>query len=296
MRLAVGDAVVDVIVDIDDFRLPLVDFLPGIDVERLLTHRGSLEPDFLDFSGNALKFAIQSFLIRLNGRTILVDTCVGENKERPELAEFHRRRASGFLQRLAEAGVTPQDIDSVFCTHLHVDHVGWNTQKADGRWAPTFPHARHLFGRRELADWMAQRAAGTIPPLHLASLEDSVIPIVEAGLVDLVDDGFELAPGLTLTPLPGHTVGQMGLRIDRDGSRAIFCGDAIHSPAQFFQPDISTASCADWQVAGATRRAVLEEANDSGRVVAPAHFRGGRFCRVRRQGAGFEPAFIQAQS
>jgi glyoxylase-like metal-dependent hydrolase (beta-lactamase superfamily II) len=294
MRFAVGAAIVDVIVDIDDFRLPLVEFLPGIDVDRLLGHRDSLEPDFLDLSGNALRFAIQSFVIRLNGRTILVDTCVGEAKERPELAAFHQRRASGFLRRLAGVGIKAKDIDTVFCTHLHVDHVGWNTQKADGRWVPTFPHARHLFGRLELADWMARRAAGTAPPLHLASLEDSVIPIIEAGLVDLVDDGFKLAPGLMLTQLPGHTDGQMGLRIDRDGCRAIFCGDAVHSPVQFFQPDISTVTCVDRQAAAATRRAVLEEANESGRVVVPAHFRGRRFCRVRRQGAGFEPAFIRS--
>ena len=233
-------------------------------------------------------------LILLNGRTILVDTCVGEAKERPELTAFHQRRGSGFLQRLAAAGGRAEDIDTVFCTHLHVDHVGWNTQKADGRWLPTFPHARYLFGRLELADWMARRAAGTPPPFHLASLDDSVIPIVEAGLADLVDDGFELAPELVLTQLPGHTAGQMGLRIDRDDCRAIFCGDAIHSPVQLLQPDISTASCVDGQAAAATRRALLKEATESGRVVAPAHFRGRRFCRVRRQGAGFDPAFIRS--
>jgi glyoxylase-like metal-dependent hydrolase (beta-lactamase superfamily II) len=291
MRFAVGAAIVDVIVDIDDFPLPLADFLPGIDVDRLLAHRDSLEPDFLDLAGNALRFAIQSFVIRLNGRTILIDACVGEAKQRPELAAFHQRQASGFLQRLANVGVRAEDIDTVFCTHLHVDHVGWNTQRADGRWVPTFPRARHLFGRLELADWMTRRAAGTVPPLHLASLEDSVIPVVEAKLVDLVDDGFELAPGLTLTQLPGHTDGQMGLQIDLDEGRAIFCGDAIHSPVQLLQPDVSTATCANPQTAAATRRAVLDEANDSGRLVVPAHFRGRRCCRVRRQGTGFEPVF-----
>jgi glyoxylase-like metal-dependent hydrolase (beta-lactamase superfamily II) len=294
MRFALGAAIVDVVVDIDDFRLPLVEFLPGIDVDRLLAHRACLEPEFLDLPGGALRFAIQSFVIRLNGRTILVDTCVGEAKERLELAAFNQRRASGFLRRLAGAGVEAEDIDTVFCTHLHVDHVGWNTREADGHWVPTFPNARYLFGRVELADWMARRAAGTAPPLHLASLEDSVVPIVEAGLVDLVDDGFELAPGLMLMRLPGHTDGQMGLRIDRDGCHAIFCGDAIHSPVQYFQPDISTATCVDRQAAAATRRAVLEEASESGRLVAPAHIRGLRFCRVHRQGAGFEPEFIRS--
>ncbi|MGA9868600.1 MAG: MBL fold metallo-hydrolase [Acetobacteraceae bacterium] len=294
MRFAIGDVIVDVIVDIDDFRLPLLGFLPELDVAGLLAHRDLLEPEFLDLAASVLKFAIQSFVIRLNGRTILVDSCVGEAKGRPDLPEFHQRRATGFLRRLDVAGVKREQVDTVFCTHLHVDHVGWNTRLADGRWVPTFPNARHLFGRRELADWMAQRAGGTIPALHRASLEDSVIPIVEAGLVDLVDDAAELAPGLVLTPLPGHTPGQMGLRIDRRDSRAIFCGDAIHSPAQVFQPDVSTAVCVDRPAAATTRRAILEEAAEKGRMVVPAHFRGRRCCQIRRHGGGFEPIFIDA--
>lgn len=116
----------------------------------------------------------------------------------------------------------------MFCTHLHVDHVGWNTCLVDGRFVPTFPNARYLFGRAELADWMAKREAGTIPPLHGAAIEDSVIPILEAGLADLIDGGHEVAANLTLTPLPGHTSGQMGVVLGHSAGRAIFCGDAIH--------------------------------------------------------------------
>ncbi len=139
MRFAIGDAIVDVIVDIDDFRLPLLGFLPELDLAGLLAHRDVLEPEFLDLAASVLKFAIQSFVIRLNGRTILVDSCVGEAKARPDLPEFHQRRATGFLRRLDAAGVKPEQVDTVFCTHLHVDHVGWNTQRAGGRWVPTSP-------------------------------------------------------------------------------------------------------------------------------------------------------------
>jgi hypothetical protein len=142
--------------------------------------------------------------------------------------------------------------------------------------SPTFPNARYLVGRRELADWEARIAAGVAAPMHVRGLRDSVFPLVEVGRVDLVDAGLELAAGAALTLLPGHTVGQMGLRIDRPEARALFCGDVMHSPLQIVQPAVSTSSCSDPQLATLTRIAVLEEAAASGRVVVPAHFRGPR--------------------
>jgi Metallo-beta-lactamase superfamily len=167
-----------------------------------------------------LKCAVQSFVLRAPGRTILLDTCIGEGKDRPEIPAWNRRSGSGFLDRLRRAGVDPAAVDTVFCTYLHIDHVGWNTQLTDGRWAPTFPNARYLVGRNELADWLARCDAGTAPAMHVRGLEDSVLPVVEAGLVDPVDDGHELARGLVLALLPGHTMGQMGLQIDRPDGRA----------------------------------------------------------------------------
>ena len=182
----------------------------------------------------------------------------------------------------------------MFCTHLHIDHVGWNTQRADGGWAPTFSNDRYLVGRAELADWLGRRAAGTAPAMHVRGLEDSVLPVIEAGLVDLVDAGHELARGLVLAPLPGHTTGQMGLHIDRQGGRTIFCGDAVHSPAQIFQPAVSTSSCIDPDRAAATRQILLEEAAATGRLVVPGHFRGRRSAYVRNTGAAFAPVFEDA--
>jgi glyoxylase-like metal-dependent hydrolase (beta-lactamase superfamily II) len=256
-----------------------------------MQHRGLLEPDFLDFDRNIVKFAIQSFVVRVNGRTILVDACIGEQKDRPEIPAWNQRRGTGFLERLAGAGVDPADVDIVFCTHLHVDHVGWNTRPEDGRWAPTFPNARYLIGRDELADWMARRDAGSAPAIHIAALQDSVLPVVEAGLVDLVKDGHDLAEGLTLVPLPGHTANHMGLRINRRDARAVFCGDALHSPVQILDPGISTSSCADPEVAATTRRGLLEDAAETNRLVVPAHFRGHRCAHIRGNSAGFEPVF-----
>ena len=210
MRFAIGDATVDVIVDDDDFGLPLSEFLPGYDRSLIEAHRSTLEPVFIDLARDVAKHAIQSFVVRTGGRTLLIDACIGEHKDIPEIPAWHRRRGSGFLDRLRASGVDPADIDLVFCTHLHVDHVGWNTRQDNSRWQPTFPNARYLFGRRELADWMAQHDAGRAPPIHARALEQSVIPIVEAGRVDLVDDGHELGPGLRLVSLPGLPRGPMG--------------------------------------------------------------------------------------
>jgi glyoxylase-like metal-dependent hydrolase (beta-lactamase superfamily II) len=291
MRFAIGDAIVDVIIDDDDFALPLSQFLPGRDPELLEAHRGTLEPDFIDLARNMAKFAIQSFVLRVGGQTILIDSCLGEGKDCPEIPAWHQRRGTGFLDRLRRAGVAPADVDLVFCTHLHVDHVGWNTRRDGDRWEPTFPNARYLFGRRELAGWMTEREAGRAPLIHARALEASVIPIVEAGLADLVDDGHDLGPGLRLAPLPGHTAGQMGLVVDYARNRAIFCGDAIHSPLQIFQPGLSTSSCVDPNAASETRKMILAEAADSGRLVVPAHFRGWRRARIRSSSSGYAPLF-----
>lgn len=291
MRFAIGDATIDVIVDDDDFGLPLSEFLPGYDRGLIEAHRSTLEPVFIDLARDVAKHAIQSFVVRAGGRTLLIDACIGEHKDIPEIPGWHQRRGSGFLDRLHACGVDPADIDLVFCTHLHVDHVGWNTRQDNGRWQPTFPNARYLFGRRELADWMVQHDAGRAPPIHARALEQSVIPIVEAGRVDLVDDGHELGPGLRLVPLPGHTSGQMGLSVDYPRHRAIFCGDAVHNPVQIFQPGLSTSSCSDPQLAHETRTKILAEAADSGRLVIPAHFRGSRCAHIRRDGNGYAPVF-----
>jgi glyoxylase-like metal-dependent hydrolase (beta-lactamase superfamily II) len=176
MRFTIGKVVVDV-VDDDNFELPLSQFLPGLDLPALSDHRGLLEPDFVDLARNTLKCAVQTFVLRVAGRTILVDTCIGEHKDRPEIPTWNQRSGSGYLDRLQRAGVDPASVDTVFCTHLHIDHVGWNTQRTDGRWAPTFPNARYLVGHTELADWLARRdagshsASGILPPHPTSNLD-----------------------------------------------------------------------------------------------------------------------------
>jgi glyoxylase-like metal-dependent hydrolase (beta-lactamase superfamily II) len=236
--------------------------------------------------------AIQSFVLHAGGRTILLDSCVGEDKERRLIPEFHRRARTGFLDGLARIGVPAESVDVVFCTHLHIDHVGWNTRLHDGRWVPTFPNARYLTGRSEFEYWQQQDQEPSSDAVQLPGFEDSVLPIFEAGLLDLVDDGYELAEGLTLLPLPGHTPGQLGVRAD-GSAPAVFCGDAIHTPVQVLNPDLSTNGSVDMLEASRVRRALLENAVEHDLLIVPAHFRGPRCMRVERTRRGFVPHFPQ---
>jgi glyoxylase-like metal-dependent hydrolase (beta-lactamase superfamily II) len=289
MQFAAGSLTVDVVVDLDRFELPLADFLPGISAETIEAARARLEPDHLDADRGRLLVAIQSFVLHVAGRTILVDSCVGEEKERPLIPAFHRRRRTGFLDRLAEVGVRPESVDVVFWTHLHVDHVGWNTRRQDGRWVVTFPNARYVAGRREFEYWRQQDGRPGGDAVQLPAFEDSVLPIFEAGRLELVDDGYELGKGLTLLPLPGHTPGQLGVRAG-GAVPAVFCGDAIHSPVQILDPDLSTAGSVDLAEAARVRRSLLENAAEGGWLIVPAHFRGTRCARVERtRGGGFRP-------
>jgi len=160
----------------------------------------------------------------------------------------------------------------------------------DGRWVPTFPNARYLIGRRELGYWQDQRPRPDGDALQVSGFEDSVLPILEAERAELVDDGYELGPGLSLVPLPGHTPGQMGVRAD-GAVRALFCADAIHSPLQVLDPGLSTAVCVDREQARQVRRALLEEAAEEGRLLVPAHFRGTRWMHIQRTATGFTPCF-----
>ena len=288
MRFRAGNSTVDVVVDIDRFELPITSFLPGITADSIESARSLLEPGHMDAARSRLIFAIQSFVLHANSRTILIDSCVGEGKDRRLIPEFHHRERTGFLDRLAQVGVAPESVHIVFCTHLHVDHVGWNTRLQNGRWVPTFPNARYLVGRREFEYWQQQDQHPRGDPVQLPGFEDSVLPIFEAGLLDPVDDGYELGRGLTLLPLAGHTPGQLGVRVDGD-TPAVFCGDAIHSPLQVINPDLSTRGSVDLAEAARVRRALLENAVANDWLVVPAHFRGARCVRVTATAGGFKP-------
>lgn len=290
MRL--GAATLDRIVDIDPFALGLTFLFPDAKIQEIEPHKDLLVPDHVDYQQQTLLLGVQSFLLRTGSLTILIDSCVGENKERARRPDWHRRNQTGYMAALAAAGVTPQDIDVVLCTHLHADHVGWNTRLENGRWIPTFPKARYMIGRTELAAWQDEelRAPGVA---NHGAYADSVLPVVEAGLVEAVDDGIEIARGMSILPLPGHSPGQIGLDFDYGESRhALFCGDAIHSPVQVFKPQWSSTFCTDRAQAVKSRTGLLERAADDGSMIVPTHIRKSVGFHVSRCDCAYQPVFI----
>jgi len=243
--------------------------------ERLLQHAW-LQPHFLTPDGRTLG-AIHAFVIESAGRVILVDTCVGNDKARTVKA--WNMRKGRFLEDLAEAGFPRERIDTVLCTHLHVDHVGWNTMLVDGRWVPTFPNARYLFAQREWEHWSRE------PPTHDGDVQgDSVRPVVDAGLADLVAMDHRITDEVRLEPTPGHTPGHVSVRISSAGSEAVITGDLMHHPVQCAEPGWASRFDVDPDAARATRRAFLERYADGPVLVLGTHFATPTAGRIVRDG------------
>ena len=216
--------------------------------------------------------------------TILVDSCVGNSK--PRNREFFDDAEFPWMDRFLATGTRPEDIDFVLCTHLHVDHVGWNTRLEDGRWVPTFPNARYIFARTELEYWLSQSERGLMTRTG-DYVADSVIPILEAKRELLVEMDHQIEDGITLAPLPGHTPGQVGLRIASGGEEALICGDLMHHMIQCHIPAWSTIACADRAAARETRKAFLDRYADTNVTVLPSHFPNPSAGRIVPEGEAF---------
>ncbi|HEX2538477.1 MAG TPA: MBL fold metallo-hydrolase [Pseudolabrys sp.] len=281
-----GKATIQRIVDIDPFALQLSFLLPGASLEALGDHKGALGGQHVDWANGAILLAVQSHLVRAGGKTILIDTCVGEHKQRPARAEWHNRASTRYLANLKACGCTPDDVDIVMCTHLHADHVGWNTRLENGQWVPTFPKARYLMSLREVEQRATEAAAR--PEANHGSYQDSVLPVLDRGAATFVDAGDEIVDGGTILALPGHAPGQIGLELREGDGMDVFCGDAIHSPVQVFRPEWSSAFCHDKAQAERTRRALLARAAGEDLRLIPAHLRG-RIMRVREAAGDFVP-------
>lgn len=234
-----------------------------------------------------LMSSMHSWLIRTGRDVILVDTGCGNAKTRsaPAFARFHMLDIP-FLERLAAQGVKPEDVTLVVNTHLHVDHVGWNTQLVDGAWKPTFPNARYVWGRVEHEHWL-DPVKGVKHPDTDEVIADSVRPIVEAGLVDLVEDGDELRPGLSFRLAPGHTVGLLELWIRSQGEAGVFCTDVLHQPIQIYEPTWNSRFCELQDVAVTTRARLLADVARENAIVFPSHFGAPHCGRIAREGDGY---------
>ena len=267
--IRLGDVTITRVVEYETPLLGSRELFPDWDPAVVDAHRDWLIPRHYDPAQDRLVIAVQSYLVRTARRTILVDACIGNDKPRPR-PSFDRARTP-WLETLAAAGARPEEIDVVLCTHLHVDHVGWNTRLMDGRWVPTFPNARYVFARAEWTHWEGASRAGGLARTG-DYVADSVLPVVEAGQADLVETDHAIEDGVWLDPLPGHTPGQVGLHVRSGGDEIVFCGDMMHHMIQCRLPDWSTNFCTDPALARRTRRAFLERYADTGVLVGPAHF------------------------
>jgi glyoxylase-like metal-dependent hydrolase (beta-lactamase superfamily II) len=267
------------VADEDPFVLPRDLLFPDSDAS-LLERAAALDPHGVDPARDSILLRVQVFVIEFGGRVILVDGGIGDGKERPARASWHRRDTD-FLQRL---GVAPGAVDMLLFTHLHADHVGWATRKVEGRWTPTFRNARHVVPDPEYAHWAALDAAA---PVNHGSFADSVLPLAEAGLLDRVPLDHAPLPGLRFRHLPGHTPGQVGIMLEGARRPALIAADALHHPAQLLAPRLVSRFCADPAQAVATRLALLEEAASEDLALVPHHARGRNLWRVARDGDAY---------
>lgn len=286
--LRVGDCMVSAIEEWTGPYVAPLKFMPDATAERIERQRASLQPVHWDPATDLLVFAFQSFVVKTPQHTILIDTCVGNDKERPARPNWHRKNWP-WMENLRRAGIEPEAVDYVLCTHLHVDHVGWNTRLVDGRWVPTFPNARYVFARKEYEYWEKRNREEPLPQGPL--LEDSVFPIVEAGRATLVETDHQITAGLRLEPTPGHTPGHVCIHLESRGQHAIFVGDMMHHPIQVPEPLWSSGFCTDRVQSGLTRKSFLERHADTDALIVPAHFAGETAGRVRSDRAAFRFEF-----
>jgi glyoxylase-like metal-dependent hydrolase (beta-lactamase superfamily II) len=257
-------------------------FLAGLTPELLEDNRSWLEPAALDPRTGKLVMCIQSYVVRTPHHTMLIDSCVGNDKERPSIPMWSRLKSDAYMNALAAAGLSVGDIDLVMCTHLHVDHVGWNTRLENGRWVPTFPNARYLFSRKELAYWSEQNSRAPVP-----WIVDSVLPIVAANRADLVTSDHVLDDHVRLEPTPGHTIDHFAVALGRGRIDALMTGDLIHSPLQARCTDISLQVDYDGKQAASTRRRIFEQCCDTDTLICTAHFPSPSTGHVTRWDDGF---------
>jgi glyoxylase-like metal-dependent hydrolase (beta-lactamase superfamily II) len=286
-QLRIGEATITSIIERDGpWRKPEVMF-PTADMAVAHAHLRDMDPFVYDPASDRLVIRYQTFVVRTPRHTILIDTCTGDDKGYRPPMDFPKQP---WLDGFRALGLRFSDIDYVFCSHLHIDHCGWNTRLQGGRWVPTFPKARYIFAQREYDFWEAETAKGADPPGSIWRM--NCLPVVEAGQALLVADTYALDDLVTLSPTPGHTPGHVCVDIRSGGQRASVTGDMMHHALQCREPEWSTCFCWDPAMAARSRRRFLSEVADTDTTLLPVHFPGPTAGRVVSDGSRFHYRFL----
>lgn len=279
--IKLGSATIIPVFEIDAGQV-IQDGLPDATPENV-KHVDWLRPNYADDNGR-LKAQVQAFLVEVGSKKIVVDACCGDGRERPGLPEWGHLR-TGFMERFKKVW-QPEDVAIVLCTHMHFDHVGWNTTLVDGKWTPTFPNAQYIFSEREFNYWSGK------PEKEMEDdrlgFAESVLPIHEAGLAKLVSDDYRITKEVSLIPTPGHTPGHVAILIETDDRRAIISGDALHHPCQIAHPEWGTPFDTDTDQANRSRRELLQRFADTDTLFIGAHFAGPVAGKIISDGKGFK--------
>lgn len=277
-RWKIGEVAITRIVESEDLWDP-THFVARATPQVVLAHDWVLGP-FADADTGWIRLSINSFGLELGDEKIIVDTCGGNDKVRPGSQKLHLQQTD-YLERLTAAGFPPEEVTTVLCTHLHVDHVGWNTVLDGDQWRPTFPNARYLFGDREWRHWSVE------PQVYGDVVADSVRPVIEAGQAELIPSNQIINDLVRLEPTPGHTPGHHSVRISSDGNDAVITGDIFHAAVQIEHPEWPSTPDVDPVRAAATRRSFLERCCDDHTLVLATHLGGPGCGHLHNHGDGW---------
>ena len=263
--------------------------LPEATPEAVAPYRDWLEPRFLEPGTDRLIMTTQSYVLKTKHHNILIDSCVGNDKERRFYPPWSGLSGTKYLDGLSAVGLSVDDIDFVMCTHLHADHVGWNTRLVDGRWVPTFPNARYVFAETEFGFWSELNKKGK--KYSDGCIDDSVLPVVEAGQADIVADDYAFNDDIWFQPTPGHTPGHVSVRLNSGDNNGVLSGDVVHTPIQCREAGWSAVGCSDRAQSAETRKSFLDRYCETDTLVMTGHFPSPSVGHVCRHGDGFDFEF-----
>src|ERR1700730_10848092 len=282
LKLTVGDLTIHRLIEQETTFLPVLDMLPGLTPELLAENKPWMQKAGAMDADDTLILCFQSYIVKTPHHTILVDSCIGNDKPRPLRPKWNMKTDDTFMRGLAASGFSVGDIDYVMCTHLHLDHVGWNTRLENGRWVPTFPKARYVFAKGEFDYWTEQNAKTEVAPFG-----DSVLPIVEAKRAEIVTNDHQIGDHARILPTPGHTPGHVAFTFGKAKDSAVFSVGLIPAPLQTHYPELSPKFDVDPAQAATTRRNFLERYCDTDTLCCTAHFPSASTGKIRHSGDGF---------